>query len=74
MNEKFRNTGATDVCPFSGREAGGSECDEYTAGARSNEKAAAGAAGVGWRASLGDIAIAPAVAKRNAKTYGRTVT
>ena len=67
MNESFRKKrGPTDVLSFSAvmlRQPG-----------RSKRRPASVVSGsADSDTSLGDIAIAPAVAKRNAKSYGRTL-
>ena len=71
MNEAFRKKqGPTDVLSFPAelRTARGFGEADSAAGKRTNP---------GWGAReekfLGDIAIAPAVAKRNARIYGRTL-
>jgi probable rRNA maturation factor len=74
MNEKFRNKpGPTDVLSFPAVKPGKTvptNSQRVPGQMRRRLRVSMELAG---GASLGDIAIAPAVAKRNAKTYGRTL-
>lgn len=67
MNESFRKKrGPTDVLSFPAVKL-------RQPGRTKRRPASVASSSAGSDASLGDIAIAPAVAKRNAKNFGRTL-